>query len=394
MYLASWTALICSFLLFCGCSEGEQTNEKNGPTLSDNIEVICAEWPTLSLRETTIVLDSSSIDLADQDHAWFNSLVELSFSERETVRVIVLDPATSSATLALETCYPSFTAEEKSKNSGDWQTASLERRERDLLTAFGRQLEDAAVIARDKSEKSSGADLDVLTILPDLDTFFEGRKNFHRIIIFSELKSELLDSALESLTESAELENISIYGQYALDFGLAEIMVFGFGENTSSLKSKFWKNYFEQNGTIVSSISKSLARGNPDQVDQIFSFIGRWELSTNENENGPARLQAAVSSSSGSIPIGTIGILGDNGWIYAPFQGSYGCSAVDSECKFTARISSTVPTGTEDPFFEKDIDKLELSGTSSELRGELIPGIELDTPQSSDATYVLSFSSD
>lgn len=380
--------LVSLLAVISGCGGGSNAAAESNRPLSDNPVVMCEGWEPLTARATTIVIDPTTIDLSDERYHWFEALKNIQFAEREPVRVLVLDPATHTADEAMSLCYPSFTDEEKANNKGNFMSASLERRERDLIRSFETRLEAGAVAALDLARKSEGQEIDMLVGISELSGFFTKDSEFNRIIIYSDLSSDLVSSALAGIGTVEQMETVSLQADYPLNAGLSEIIVFGLEANRNDLERNFWTQYFQQQGAVISGLGPTLTQGESVRVDEILSMRGNWITSSSSDDRGPARFRAAVSLREGDVPIGSIGFYTQYGWIYAPFSGSMACSD-DTDCRLNAVISSTVPIGSSKPFFEADIDEINLAGSRERFRGELVSGLRPEDDDDIGTTYVL-----
>lgn len=363
--LRSFIALLAVFAASC--------DEEGSTGLSGtSVEAFCKPDATTA-RRTSIILDLARIP--QDDPAWATPLLnKLELQPREPIEVLAVDPNTNVTKELFSSCYPLLTDEEKANSKAGWLDQEPEQVQAELLLSFGTKLNIALSDAVKAAAAANASTSDMISILSAQANRYKDDGAFHRIIIYSSMDSDIADAALSKQGAEQEAALTALFANYSLNLGLAEFFVYGADSQASNAQREFWEEYFLSQGSILTAMSPNLQVEKSASVDRIVSRKGTWSLAG--DGGAQAKLVFAVEAD-GRIPLGSAGFFIGTNWVYAPFSGSYVCSG--GTCSLKATVLRTVPFGHPDPFFEKEIDRLELQGSDTGLSGRLVTGRVIKT---------------
>jgi hypothetical protein len=338
---------------------------------TNSIEAFCSQNRPLTTRRTTIIIDPSSINPADQ--SWWQPLLNfqlMDFLPREPVSVLIINRATGSADEVFGACFPAYSSNERAALEHNMSPidrfthpapASVEH---DTQMLFRTRLQAGLAQAR---SRGGGPAPDMLRVLAGLPNSFGATNAYNRVVIYSHMQSAVALRALGAPANGRERAWQDVFNANSISVGLGEFFIYG--AQSGGVGQQFWEDYFLTQGGTLSALSPNLQINRSSRVARVIDLqSGTWGLS-GRNSNGVARLRFAVDPQQ-NIPLGIASFYIGATWVNVPFRGTYACSA--GACRLTAAVMKTVPYGSEDPYFRQDADRLVLSGRDNALAGSLI----------------------
>jgi hypothetical protein len=351
---------------------------------ANNLDEHCKAYKPLTVRKTVILIDPNRV--ATSDKTWAAPLLsKLELVQREQVEVLAINWSTGAVTEVFKSCHPAFTEEEKKKIKGGLLSAGADKTEKELKRAFETKLRTA--LSKAAQPTTAAKTGDILNVLSNAAARFKDASSFHRIIIYSQMPSPVAKKAMGSKPADREQAYAKLFSTFTMKVGLSEFFVYGTTASLSETERQFWEDYFLSQGSILTAMSPNLQLEKSAGVSRIVRLEGKW--SRTGTSDGQAAISIAVEKD-GRSPLSIVSFFIGTGWVHVPVGGTFTCTKSDV-CELKGQVLKNVPYGTSEPYFEAEIDKVQLSGSKTALSGKLETGRDLEVSDNAKSGYTLKF---